>query len=565
MNFNVFNAINSNTVENNKTLGGSLAKLSSGLKINKASDDASGLSISDKLRTQASGIKQGIDNANSAVSMLQIADKAIAEVSNILDIIKQKSIQMSTYTTSEQGKVAIKNEILKLISNVNTIACGTNYNGTPLLNGCASPFDFFVTDSSDGVITANIDSITPRNLGKPDPFKLSGFINGFQEINEPVVLNIDANYTFANAGDTVAQANATDADGSGIVYSIDDDTNGYYNIDSSTGLVTLTSAGATYIAANNNLPDFTLTAASTAGETSTQSIVVNPSDTTTTFDESTLAGASGVVRVNFDWDSNLGVEIDGYVVEPNGSVTGWATATFAQNLPNAITFDNTGPTSTGGVVDVVTSSAGNENHVWVEDNGNLDGTWQVFVRNFSNIWPNDEPININVTIIENGNAQVITVPIPTSANEDFTDGQVPVATFEYPNSTTTSGSKTTLGGTYSSVATSTSSCCSYVNATRDDTDLTTQANTLMGVVDEALNQLNLIRGEIGSTQNQLESATRNLMTSYTNIKSAESVIRDVDYAEESATFNKSNIISQAGTFTQTQANETMQNVLKLLK
>ena len=76
-------------------------------------------------------------------------------------------------------------------------------------------------------------------------------------------------------------------------------------------------------------------------------------------------------------------------------------------------------------------------------------------------------------------------------------------------------------------------------------------------------QLNGYRGDIGSTQNQVESAVRNLMTQSTNIKAAESVIRDVDYAEESANFNKLNIISQAGSYAISQSNATQQNVLRL--
>ncbi len=81
-------------------------------------------------------------------------------------------------------------------------------------------------------------------------------------------------------------------------------------------------------------------------------------------------------------------------------------------------------------------------------------------------------------------------------------------------------------------------------------------------IDTAITTLNGYRGDIGSTQNQVESAVRNLMTQATNIKNAESVIRDVDYAEESANFNKLNIISQAGSYAISQSNAVSQNVLK---
>jgi flagellin len=123
------------------TLRSSLEKLSSGLKINKASDDASGLSIADKLRTQASSLGQSIENGNSASALTQIADKAMGEQSNILDIIKQKLLQATTATTSAEGRKAIANDVSKLLDQVNNIAKQTNYNGQTLLQASAASTD----------------------------------------------------------------------------------------------------------------------------------------------------------------------------------------------------------------------------------------------------------------------------------------------------------------------------------------------------------------------------------------------------------------------------------------
>ena len=119
-------------------LRNSLEKLSSGLRINKASDDASGLAIADKLRTQANSIGQSISNGNSAVALTQIADKAMAEQSNILDIVKTKLIQAGTDTTSQEGREAIGKDIDKLLDQLSKIAEQTNYNGTKLLQGATS-------------------------------------------------------------------------------------------------------------------------------------------------------------------------------------------------------------------------------------------------------------------------------------------------------------------------------------------------------------------------------------------------------------------------------------------
>jgi flagellin len=99
----------------------------------------------------------------------------------------------------------------------------------------------------------------------------------------------------------------------------------------------------------------------------------------------------------------------------------------------------------------------------------------------------------------------------------------------------------------------------------DSESLKTNATQFQSVVDAAITQLNVYRADIGSTQNQVESAVRNLMTQATNVNAAESIIRDVDYAAESANFNKQNIIAQAGTFAMSQANQVQQNVLRLLQ
>ena len=155
----------------NKNLSSSLEKLSSGLRINKASDDASGMAIADKLRTQASSLGQSIENANSANALVQIADKAMAEQSNILDIVKTKLIQAATSTTSKEGRDAIQKDISKLLTQMNNIAKQTNYNGINLLQSSpessapTSPIKFQIGELSsnvietDGYVQANISGL----------------------------------------------------------------------------------------------------------------------------------------------------------------------------------------------------------------------------------------------------------------------------------------------------------------------------------------------------------------------------------------------------------------------
>ena len=122
----------------NRSISSSLEKLSTGLKINKASDDASGLAIADKLRTQVTSLNQGISNGNSAIALLQIADKSMAEQSKILDTVKAKLIQANTATTSSDGRESIRKDITKLLEQLDNIAQQTNYNSTYLLQESAT-------------------------------------------------------------------------------------------------------------------------------------------------------------------------------------------------------------------------------------------------------------------------------------------------------------------------------------------------------------------------------------------------------------------------------------------
>ena len=159
----------------NSSISSSLEKLSTGLKINKASDDASGLAIADKLRTQVTSINQGVANGNSAITLLQIADKSMAEQSKILDTVKSKLIQANTATTSADGRESIRKDITKLLEQLDNIAQQTNYNGTYLLqenattSAISNAHSFQVGEKSTDTITmtgvrANTGGLTLASL-----------------------------------------------------------------------------------------------------------------------------------------------------------------------------------------------------------------------------------------------------------------------------------------------------------------------------------------------------------------------------------------------------------------
>ena len=409
----------------NNTLTSSLEKLSTGLKINKASDDASGLAIADKLRTQQTSINQGVANGNSAVALLQIADKSMAEQSNILDTVKAKLIQANTDTTSADGREAIRKDIAKLLEQLDNIAKQTNYNGTSLLqasradNSTSAGLSFQVGESDKDLITNNAIQSNTAGLGSRElALNATGADTTISEGDAQLVKNDDGTATITLTGDTTA----TKVSLSGKLGVLDGTT------------------------------DLTISNASAA-------------------DAEILRNTTNIV------DNN------------NGTFTLAAanTANFGTNTLNSITVTST-------TTDAITLTAAANNRLSVQ-----------------------------------------------SVQGETTIGSSSTANVQ-------------IGMTLSSLK----------DLSKDA--LTTElADVYQSVVDTSITTLNGYRGDIGSTQNQVESAVRNLMTQSTHVAAAESIIRDVDYAEESANFNKQNIISQAGSYAISQANTVQQNVLKLLQ
>jgi len=146
----------------NRDISTSLEKLSSGHSINKASDDAAGLSISDKLRTQASSLQQGIKNANSGVAMVQMADKALEEVSNLIDTIKAKAVQSANEGLSQADRDSINADIQGMLDNIQDLFEDTDYNGTTLLN---STLTFQVGEATgETVVISSVGLTVPTDL-----------------------------------------------------------------------------------------------------------------------------------------------------------------------------------------------------------------------------------------------------------------------------------------------------------------------------------------------------------------------------------------------------------------
>jgi flagellin len=118
--------------------GKSVEKLSSGLRINRAADDAAGLAISEKLRSQVRGLNQATRNAQDGISMVQTAEGALTEVHSMLQRIRELAVQYANGTNSTDSQASISAEVTQLQSAISSIATNTKFNGVSLLTGGAS-------------------------------------------------------------------------------------------------------------------------------------------------------------------------------------------------------------------------------------------------------------------------------------------------------------------------------------------------------------------------------------------------------------------------------------------
>jgi len=147
-----------NSVQNNVALNKSLQRLSSGLRINTAADDASGMAIANQLKSQASGLGQSIRNANDGIGVMQTADGALNEYENILNTVRTKSIQAASDGQNKDSRKAIQSDISKLLNEANNIATTTSFNGQKLLNGDFQNKQFHIgayTNETVGISIAN--------------------------------------------------------------------------------------------------------------------------------------------------------------------------------------------------------------------------------------------------------------------------------------------------------------------------------------------------------------------------------------------------------------------------
>lgn len=155
---------NLSTTQN--SLGGSLEKLSSGFRINRAADDAAGLAISEGMRSQIGGMKQAARNAQDGISLVQTAEGALQETHSILQRMRDLSVQGANDTNNAAARTNIETELGQLTEELGRLADVTEFNGTKLLDGSATALNFQVgaNGSSINAITVDLSAASVKDV-----------------------------------------------------------------------------------------------------------------------------------------------------------------------------------------------------------------------------------------------------------------------------------------------------------------------------------------------------------------------------------------------------------------
>ncbi|MDQ1339221.1 MAG: flagellin [Campylobacterota bacterium] len=480
-----------NSVQVNRALDSSLEKLSSGLRINKAADDSSGMAIADSLRLQADSLGQAIRNANDAIGIIQIADKAMDEQIKILNTIKTKATQAAQDGQSRQSREAIQRDINKLIEQLDNIAIQTSFNGQKLLAGTFTNKEFQIGAFSNETVKASIGATTSDKIGG------TRF-----ETTATVTASSNTVLTFRNP-------------------------NGGADIElESTTISTSVGTGLGALARSINKASDSIGVRAVANVQTTGSAAVQENASIKGLEiNGVLVGDIDNVKAN-DANGNIVNSINSFTIQ-----TGVRASIDVQGRLNLTSVDGRGiQTNT-----ISTSGVGIANFSAGENYGRL-----------TLIHSNSRDIVFSATgslttVINSGGTQSYANLANVGGNFTAEQG---LAAGAFANSVISSEAGDLLG---TGVSTKTG------------------AMMTMDIADAATNLLDSIRADLGAAQNQLTVTINNISVTRVNVQSAESQIREVDFAVESANFSKNNILAQSGSFALAQANKVQNNVLQLLQ
>jgi flagellin len=489
------------------SLATSLQRLSSGLRINSAKDDAAGLAISDRMSAQIRGINQATRNANDGISLAQTAEGDLDQIGNNLQRMRELAVQAGNATNSASDREALNLEVQSLAAEIDRVAQNSSFNGTKLLDG-----SFVAQNFQIGANGTTNDRLTITAIGSARTSALGGTGTSFAATEQGA-----ATSAALSAGDLTLNGFQVGASslGSGpgqsaaSAFSIAAAING---ISSNSG-VTAT--------ADPNKVEGSAIADAAAGAIAANTFNINGIKVGAIADGTTGAGQGANIAAAIN-----AIATQTGVTASANATDGKLTLTAADGRDISIGMEGTGTDAT---------AAGAAKTALLDLTG-LDAT------------------NVGLQAYGTTAAAAVANHGTVTLNSTSTDGIV------WGGANADYAGFDAAGGATDATVSSTVSSIANVNVLT-----ATAATNALSAIDGALATVSNARVSLGSYQNRFASVVSSLQTTSENLSASRSRIVDADFAAETANLTRSQILQQAGTAMLAQANSLPQNVLSLLR
>ncbi|WP_343273513.1 flagellin N-terminal helical domain-containing protein [Lentibacillus songyuanensis] len=522
---------------NNNATQSSLEKLSSGLKINKAGDDAAGLAISEKMRGQIRGLDMASKNAQDANSLIQTAEGALNETHDILQRMRELATQASNDTNTKTDRGEIQKEINALTSEINRIGNTTEFNTQKLLDG-GGKTAVEVTSTVDGkapTSPATSGYLTAENVTNTS-IDFSSEMTGLENDNE-ISVKIDDDVSYKVNNDALKAL--------GSSYSKDDLVDALKAAEDGSGNK-LSDVATVELDENDKI----VITSNTKGIESKVAVTVSGEDNSnvnSTFGfgsdvSNTGSAASGGIQGQYTFETTVPKEGQTFFVDDKELTLSLADGADEDAVATALKGAIEGDTNLN---DKYTVTISNGNEVTIEQKSGYESPEEAKVE-MGRVGASNDGFTANFQVGANeGQSMSIEISDMRASALGLT-GKAGTGNFAESNNVT--------DGTNNKSVEAGLDVSSHESAAKAIT-----------AINDAIEKVSAQRSDLGAYQNRLDHTINNLGTSSENLTAAESRIRDVDMAKEMMNFTKNNILSQAAQSMLAQSQQMPQGVLQLLQ
>jgi flagellin len=492
-------------------LGTSLQRLSSGLRINSAKDDAAGLAISERFTSQVRGNNQAARNANDGISLAQTAEGGLSTAGDLLQRIRELAVQSANGSNSASDRKSIQNEVSALSKELDRVATSTQFNGQNVLDGSLTSTQFQVGANSNQVINIGVQSAKASDIGN-NTIKPTDTATSLSQAVATTAANLDDDVTTGLADDTLSISS-----GAGIKTDV------FVKTANPTGTPPVIGDTAKSIAAKVNA---TTQTSGVSAQAKTVATISDIEDGAVNFQ---LRGANSKAN-----DANSkAVTITAKVV--GGDLSALAQAVNAQsnttNITATVKVDSSGKKELE-----LTDITGNDIQIAAQ-------TGDVALQGTARLRGADVGGAAGTGVVLTSTASaVVGGRVEFSSDSGFSISST--------NTAVTGG--TNVGSDLQAVSSL-------------DVSTVEGSNAALLTIDSALNAINSNRAALGAIQNRFASTISNLQTTTENLSASRSRIQDTDFAAETASLTRGQILQQAGTAILAQANSLPNGVLSLLR